>query len=226
MRAAKKVLPPPTLPPTATLITVEDATAPASQSSESSQQSQQSAETEVDVTTESDFMKKHGVYSSKAKRDHKLKRDFSHFLKQDDSDTDRLLDYLKTDHEKRMKASVSEPENENTLFCKSLAKQMSALPPEKQALLRLKIQQEVYNCQFGQAPRPSPSHSTAPFTPVRQRPSPFNPIYPPTPTTVHSVPLPDSQASVNSQDFMYNQAETFNYDDQDMHELRTQFPDI
>ncbi len=219
MRAAKKALPPPTLPPTATLVTIEEA--PASQSSESSQQS---AEPEVDVTTESDFMKKHGVYSSKAKRDNTLKRDFSQFLKQDDSDTDRLLDYLKTDHEKRVKSLVSEPENENTLFCKSLAKQMSALPAEKQALLRLKIQQEVYNCQFGQTLRPSPSHSPAPFTPVRQRP--FNPNYPHTPTSMHSVPLPDSQGSINSQDFMYNQAETLNYDDQDMHDLRTQFPDI
>ncbi len=184
MRPAKKSAPEPSLsqpaePPTSQ--TTSEATSQNSQTT--SESSQQSTEIEIDLTKDGEFMKKHGVYSSKAKRDNNLKRDFTAFLKKDDGDTDRLIEYLKEDHQKRLRSqpSAEEPDDEDSLFCRSLARQMRALSAEKKSLLKFRIQQSIYECQYGfQAGFQAGFQSTSPATPRQfrqpQSPRPIRPV--------------------------------------------------
>ncbi len=106
----------------------------------------------IDVSKGSDFSKKHGGYSSKAKRDANAKQQLIDLFKADNKETNALLNKLP----QAAMQKPAEPDDEETLFCKSLAMQMKGLPPAKRALAKLQVQELMYNIQYA-APALPPS---------------------------------------------------------------------
>ena len=83
----------------------------------------------------SEFDQKHGQYGRKSKKS-KAESAFLEFLKIESQKTDELI-------------SNVEDDNEDTLYCRSLAKQFAGFTEEQKAVARMRIDQVMYQVRFG-----------------------------------------------------------------------------
>jgi len=134
-----------------------------------------------------------------------MRQDFQSYLTKEDEETDKLIDAMK---DELKKVDDKDDDDENMLFCKSIARQMATLDANKNALLRLKIQQLIYEAQVGKLDTPTRACSDqAPatfsqLTPeqnMRSRGNLFGNAPPQTPPSVGTINPP----SVAEYDYAY-----------------------